>query len=105
MVRYSRARENFEKFATTLPQGVWNALYIGKWSAVVDTENVVAMPPLWHVLRKKMGRNEDFSCLVIQKVRHFLGENDAVSSKEWRTFSGQVTQKATTWLKSNDLLT
>ena len=100
-----RARENFGKFATTLPQDVWNALYLGKWGAVVDTENVVAMPPRWRVLRKKLGRNEDFSCLVIQKVRHFLEENDAVSSREWRTFSGQVTQKATTWLKSKTFLT
>ena len=49
---------------------------------MVDTENVVAMPPLGHVLRKKLGRNEDFSCLVIQKVRHFLGENDAVSGRK-----------------------
>ena len=105
MVRYSRARENFEKFATTLPQGVWNALYMGKWGAVVDTENVVAMPPYWHVLRKKLGKERGFSWFMVQKVRHFLGENDAVSSREWRTFSGEVTQKATLWLKSNDLLT
>ena len=91
MVRYSRARENFEKFATTLPQGVWNALYMGKWGAVVDAETVVAMPPLWHVLCKKLGKNEVFHDLWF--VRHFLGENDAVSSRKWRTFSGQVTQK------------
>jgi len=33
---------------------------MGKCGAVVDTENVVAMPPLWHVLCKKMVKNEVF---------------------------------------------
>ena len=93
MVRFSRARENFVKFATTLPQSTWNALYMGKCGTVVDTGKVVAMPPLWHVLRKKLGKERGFSCFVIQKVRHFLGENDAVSLRKWRTFSGEVTQK------------
>ena len=55
---------------------------MGKCGAVVDTGKVVAMPPLWHVLHKKLGKNEAFSCFVVQKVRHFLGENDAVSGSK-----------------------
>jgi hypothetical protein len=53
---------------------------------VVDTENVVAMPPLWHVLHKKLVKNEVFHDLWFKKcvtfwerMTQFLRESDALS--------------------------